>query len=102
LELDDGVGSLRISPLHNIALETGNYVFAKDALGSKLFGSEPIQNAQEKILKGIYAPLTESGNFYIQTDDGRRVLVSCIANIKNPNLYENLLVYSIKAYNVFR
>jgi hypothetical protein len=45
--------------------------------------------------------LTESANFYIQTDDGRRVLVSCIANIENPTRYEKLLTYSIKVYNLF-
>ncbi len=90
-----------ISPLHNIALETGSYVFARDTIGKTLFGSQKIKNAQERTLKGIFAPLTESANFYIQTNDGRRVLVSCLANIENPNLYEKLLTYSIKLYNIF-
>jgi hypothetical protein len=73
--------------LHNIALEGGDYVFARDTVGQTLFGSKEVKSAQERRLKGVFAPLTESANFYVQTNDGRRVLVSSLANIANPARY---------------
>lgn len=56
-----------VSAMHNVALHDGEYAFAKDLLGQKLHNGQTVSKLTKKIAKGIYAPMTELGNFFVKT-----------------------------------
>lgn len=44
--------------MHNIALQNGEYAFARDLLNQKLHNGQTATKLTKKISKGIYAPMT--------------------------------------------
>ena len=53
------------SPHHNIADEKGEYIFAEEAMGQKIMGSNKITRMLKLVKKGMYAPMTLSSNYFV-------------------------------------
>jgi hypothetical protein len=77
----------------------GDYLFAKDIKGVQLFGTnETVVKIIERQKHGAYSPMTESGNYFILKDNGRKVLAHCFAHIKNPVAYESIAIFMFKMF----
>lgn len=82
------------SAFHNVAVrEQGGqvgFVFGKDTNQQSLYNSKGvgsfINKTSMKILRGVYSPYTELGNFYIGNEENPEelYLVHCFAHISNP------------------
>lgn len=62
----------------------GSYTFAKELLNQRLHNGQIVREVRNVTSKGIYAPLTETGNFYVKMSEDEKTLVHCFANIRNP------------------
>ena len=58
-----------VSAMHNIALHDGSYDFAKDLLNERLHNGQVVTKISNIFAKGVYAPMTTIGNFYVKTAD---------------------------------
>lgn len=59
-----------MSASHNIALMDGTYKFASELLGEYLHNGQSVSSINTKIERGVYAPLTASGNYYVSMGNG--------------------------------
>lgn len=90
------------SSFHNIAVQNHSYIFAKDLLSERLHGSgKDVKRIETVIEKGIFSPLTASGNFFILNSNNETVLVHCFAHVKNPVSYERIVHTVISLYDTF-
>ena len=105
LEIKTGeTGTFYTSAYHNIAIQDGKYVFAKDLEGINLFsnkrnknvGSVKEINTQTK--QGMYAPKTRSGNYYIMLNFEAHILAHNYAHIKDPVNYETMVDFMFNTY----
>lgn len=57
-----------------------------------------VQKTLRKVLRGVYSPYTDLGNFYITSKDNSEelFLVHCFAHVSRPELYEFVFSLSIK------
>lgn len=74
--------------MHNIALQDGSYAFAKDVADQYLYNGQKVVKVEEVVGEGIYAPMTEAGNFYVKVGKDQKTLAHCFANIRNPEFYK--------------
>ncbi len=86
MQIIDSKGShFNVSKYHNLALEDGTYGFAGDTLNRKLFRSNETINKMNKVMKrGLYAPYSDAGNYYVVKSNGDKILAHAIANFNNP------------------
>lgn len=90
MEISTGSDSFKTSPYHNIAILDGSYSFAKDLLNQHLHNGQIVKSIKNTTEKGIYAPMTRSGNYYIKLGEGK-VLAHCFAHLKNPEFFEPIV-----------
>ena len=65
---------------------------------------KPVERFQIEEMKGMYSPYTESSNFYVFTErneKGGKILAHSFGNIRNPEVYEPILMVFVKAYHYF-
>lgn len=48
----------------------GTYKFASELLGEYLHNGQSVSSINTKIERGVYAPLTASGNYYVSMGNG--------------------------------
>lgn len=78
-----------VSPKHNIALDDLSYAFAEELTGKTLFGSTQPESLKTTQNIGLYAPKTNTNNYFVVLEDGQtKVLAHCFAHIRNPQNYE--------------
>ena len=88
------------SHFHNIAVKDRSYLFGKELVNEELYGNEIHVNSIEEIeQRGMYAPLTESGNYYILTSEEEKILAHNFANVRRPELHEPGMKYAIKLWD---
>lgn len=88
LEVYTESGSFVVSDMHSVKLLSGEYAFAKDLNGSYLSNGEKVTKIGTKKEAGVYAPFTNSGNFFVKVSDSSRTLAHCFAYIDDPEFYE--------------
>jgi hypothetical protein len=86
LQIIDSKGShFNVSKYHHLALEDGTYGFAGNTLNQKLFRSNETINKMNNVMKrGLYAPYSDAGNYYVVKSNGDKILAHVFSNIKNP------------------
>jgi len=101
-----------VSQYHNIAtlneLNELEYRFGGEVLNRTLMSSEEgqaysVKEIGRKVLKGIYAPYTSLGNYYIVSEDdpSYHFLAHCFAHLKDPEYYELLFDWSVEVCGWF-
>lgn len=90
-----------VSSHHNIALSDGSYAFAQELLGKTLHNGEIVTNVQKVTARGVYAPMTGQGNFYVKSSDSEKALAHCFANIRNPEFYESIVSTIWQGWELF-
>ena len=101
LKLKFEEGSVMVSAKHNIATAKNTYSFADEA--SHVFGQGEIISVEKIKAKGLYAPKTESNNYYVFIDgtDADMMLAHCFAHIRNPTFYEGMFSLVESTWNLF-
>lgn len=84
LEIHTESGSFIVSDMHSVGLLNGEYAFAKNLLGSYLANGEKVTKIESKMATGVYAPYTNSGNFYVKVSGTSKTLAHCFAYIDDP------------------
>lgn len=99
---DEANSSFVASAHHNIAVQNQSYIFAKDLLSERLHGlGKGIKKIEIIEEKGIFAPMTASGNYFILNSNNEKVLAHCFAHVKDPIMYENVVHTAISVYDTF-
>ena len=93
-------GKFMASDFHNIALMDGTYSFAKDVNGKFLFNGEQVLSVKNVTETGIYAPLTQTSNFYIMVGESERTLAHSYAYIQNPEFYEPFVNFILAGWGI--
>lgn len=70
-------------------------------MGKILHSGHPVTKLTPTTAKGIYAPMTKSGTFYIRTSSSTRTLAHCFANIRNPDFYQPIVTTLWQAWELF-
>ncbi len=91
MEISTGLESFKTSPYHNIAVLDGSYSFAKDLLNKNLHNGQIVKQIKNITEKGIYAPMTRSGNYFVQLGEEGKVLAHCFAHLKYPQYFEPIV-----------
>jgi len=105
--------SFQVSPKHNMAVEKKTaelgengieYAFAEEVEGQSLFPAGKVDKVQKVRSLGVYAPRTETMNYFIYLEGGQesvKVLAHAFAHIRNPQSFEFVVDSIEKAWNMF-
>ena len=84
-------GSFIASDFHNIRLINSTFAFTKNLNGQFLENGQKVIELASITKEGIYAPLTESSNFYIHLGNNEKTLAHSYAYLPNPEFYEPMV-----------
>ena len=107
----DQDGVFFISGMHNIGVKNQdgqlNYVYARDLKNQQKlwsnFGNSEVRLHDNYAKYGLYAPLTQTFNFYIVSMSGNqeKILVHCFAYVSSPTYYETAYKWVYKLVQFF-
>ena len=106
--------SFEVSSKHNMAVQKQvsllgenslEYAFAEELEGENVFPVGKVSKVEKVRSKGVYAPRTETMNYFIYLEGGeqgsQKVLAHAFAHIRNPESYEFVVDVIEQAWNMF-